>query len=299
MKFQPVFIIGAARSGTNILRNTLSSLNSITTWPCDEINLVFRHGNRSFESDEFNGEQVNKIAKHYIKSVFKKLSTAQPNSLILEKTCANSLRIPFINKIFPESRFIFIVRNGYDVTSSAEKRWKSSMELKYLYSKTKYVPKRDIPYYLIKFIQNRINQYQSSENRMSVWGPVYSGMLEDLSKLSLMEVCAKQWSRSVSKAWMDLQTIDASRVEYLSYESFVNDPLQHVNHILRWLKVDYSPENLTQAVRDIRRTSVGKGAPELPKDELLMQIIDPIMYSIYTKIHVSQADTTYHTPKTN
>ena len=41
-----VVIIGAPRSGTNMLRDVLTSLPGFATWPCDEINLIWRHGNR-------------------------------------------------------------------------------------------------------------------------------------------------------------------------------------------------------------------------------------------------------------
>ena len=54
----PLVIIGAARSGTNMLRDLLSSLEPFATWPCDEINYIWRHGNREFETEEFTPETV-------------------------------------------------------------------------------------------------------------------------------------------------------------------------------------------------------------------------------------------------
>ena len=50
---QDVIIIGAPRSGTNMLRDALTALPDCGTWPCDEINYVWRHGNVGFPSDEF------------------------------------------------------------------------------------------------------------------------------------------------------------------------------------------------------------------------------------------------------
>ena len=50
----PVIIIGAPRSGTNMLRNILSSLDKIDTWPFDEINFMWRHGHSFNSSDEFS-----------------------------------------------------------------------------------------------------------------------------------------------------------------------------------------------------------------------------------------------------
>ena len=49
---QKVIIIGAPRSGTNILRDVLTSFDGICTWPCDEINYIWRHGNAKYPSDE-------------------------------------------------------------------------------------------------------------------------------------------------------------------------------------------------------------------------------------------------------
>ena len=40
-KFTPVIIIGAPRSGTNMLRDILTNFEGIETWPCDEINYIW------------------------------------------------------------------------------------------------------------------------------------------------------------------------------------------------------------------------------------------------------------------
>jgi len=33
-----IIIVGAPRSGTNMLRDVLTSFDGVCTWPCDEIN---------------------------------------------------------------------------------------------------------------------------------------------------------------------------------------------------------------------------------------------------------------------
>ena len=40
--------------------------------------------------------------------------------VLVEKTCANSLRVPFVEKIVPEAKYIFIVRDGEVWTSSGD-----------------------------------------------------------------------------------------------------------------------------------------------------------------------------------
>ena len=44
--FTPVIVVGTGRSGTNMLRDALCVLPGFDTWPCDEGNYIWRHGNR-------------------------------------------------------------------------------------------------------------------------------------------------------------------------------------------------------------------------------------------------------------
>ena len=62
---QVVFIIGAPRSGTNMLRNILTNFDGVKTWPCDEINYILRHGNVRHPSDEFGVEHATPEVKQY------------------------------------------------------------------------------------------------------------------------------------------------------------------------------------------------------------------------------------------
>ena len=86
--FNPIFIIGAPRSGTNILRDTLSSLKNVGTWDCDEIPYIWRYGNRSFETDSFTKNMTNLKISTYINRQFLKISKigymslSQPNGIM-------------------------------------------------------------------------------------------------------------------------------------------------------------------------------------------------------------------------
>ena len=41
----------------------------------------------------------------------------------MDKSPRNSLKIPFVRKIFPEAKFIHIVRDGRDTSLSINKEW--------------------------------------------------------------------------------------------------------------------------------------------------------------------------------
>jgi hypothetical protein len=288
---EPIFIIGAGRSGTNILRDVLTKLPNMITWPCDEINLVFRHGNRNLPHDEFEKHHVNAKARNYIVKTFNELldSDDNNNKIIVEKTCANSLRIPFLDEIFPKAKYIFIYRNGYDVAASASLRWKASIEIEYLRKKIKYVPKSDIPYYGLKFIKNRLYQSFSKEKKQRQWGPVYKGMNADINKLSIPEVAAKQWARCFEKAYLDLKKLPKNKSFTLAYEDFVGNPLITLQQIKNWNNYNWSESEMKEAVKKVRTTSVNKGKQFYDTETLTLvdKIIDPVMKNIYDKINKS------------
>src|SRR5690606_11626506 len=148
LPFTPLIIIGAARSGTNILRDTLARLPGFETWDCDEINPIWRHGNTGWPNDEIPADRTHGRVKPYIRRQFLKLwrRSGKP-AFVIEKTCANTLRVPFVDAVLPEAKYLHLVRNGFDVVASSRKRWKGELEvpsLPYFLAKAKYVPLRDI-----------------------------------------------------------------------------------------------------------------------------------------------------------
>ena len=68
--FTPIIIIGAARFGTNILRDTLAQLPSVATWPCEEIKFIWRHGNARYPSDIFPNEFATSAVKNMCVVIF-------------------------------------------------------------------------------------------------------------------------------------------------------------------------------------------------------------------------------------
>ena len=118
MEGSPVVIVGAPRSGTNMLRDVLARLSGVATWPCDEINYIWRHGNLRYPSDEFPPELARPAVQRYVDRQFDWVSRHYDADVVVEKTCANSLRVPFVDRVVPEARYVFIRRNGLDAVDS-------------------------------------------------------------------------------------------------------------------------------------------------------------------------------------
>lgn len=275
-KCQPVIIIGAARSGTNMLRDILTKLPDFVTWDCDEINPIWRHGNLNAPSDVFSSEMARPEVARYIRNAFAKIAPAEGAANVVEKSCANSLRIPFIENIFPEARYVFIVRDGRDTVVSAEERWKASFDPLYTAKKLRYVPWSDLPTYAKRFGCNRLRQLFTKENRLSFWGVQLDNMEELLRQYDLQEVCALQWKMCVEKAAADSDALAPGRTLQLKYEDFVQEPAGELGRILRFLGVDLESVDRESLVSGVRAASVGRYkkqlAPEtLEKVENLMQ----------------------------
>jgi len=271
---QPLIIIGAGRSGTNMLRDSLTRLPGVVTWPCDEINYIWRHGNRAWPTDELPVRLATSSVSAYVNRRFDDIAQSQglsadsPRRIVVEKTCANSLRVPFVDAVMPKARYLHIVRDGRDVVASAQKRWKAPLDLAYLAAKARYVPISDLPYYASRYAVNRFAKLRSREAAVSVWGPRFEGMQEIADTQGLDALCAAQWARCVDLSDAAFAAMPSARVHVVYYERFVDDPRAHLQAIAEFLGTSLSDTELDLATTGIKANSVGKGGREQVPDVL-------------------------------
>ncbi len=258
-----------------MLRDILTQLPDFGTWPCDEINYIWRHGNRREVTDEFGPELATEQVQLFIHRAFDKIAKKQKLSHIVEKTCANSLRVGFVNQIFPQAKFIYIIRDGRDVVVSAQKRWQASLDILYILRKARFVPISDLPYYTWRYVWNRIYHLFSGKQRLAFWGPRFTGMEQALQQYSLVEVCAIQWQRSLEKAERDFGHIDATRIYRLSYEQFVTRPSEELQSLGAFLGINIPPQQARELVQDVSSNSVGRWKKELNQQAL--EVVDPLI----------------------
>ncbi len=271
----PVVIIGAPRSGTNMLRDVLVKLPGFGTWPCDEINYIWRHGNATYPSDEFPPELARPEVASYIRDKFKSMRAKLGVEFLVEKTCANSLRMDFVDRILPEAKYIIISRSGLDAVSSSIKRWKAPVDWSYLSKKARFVPFTDLPYYAARYLGSRIYKLISREKSLSFWGPRFVGMNEMTGQCSGAEVAAMQWRRCVEKTGVVKAKLPDTRVIEIRYEDFVQNPVNSLGLICSFLDVQYTQEELAAAVVGVRQGSVGLGLKDL--DQSVVQQINAML----------------------
>jgi hypothetical protein len=265
-----------------MLRDVLTSLPGLATWPCDEINYIWRHGNVRYPSDEYTPDMARPEVCKYVRRQFDWVAEKYQANTVVEKTCANSLRVGFVDRVVPEAKYIFIRRDGLDAVGSALKRWKAGLDIPYLARKARFVPVSDLPYYAVRYLWNRIYRLLSTEKHLAYWGPKLDNMQELMQKYSLDEICAIQWQRCVDNSAQAFIRMRSERWIEVDYEDFVNNPESELEGVLDFLDLQVEPEARRQAVSGIRAGSIGKGRAAM-SEETISRLI-PLMQETMSRL---------------
>ena len=138
----------------------------------------------------------------------------------VEKTPKNCFRIPFINKLFDDCKFIFLKRDGRSNINSLIEGWNS---------KGKYVRRKDLP------IPLNIEGY-SGEG----WSFVMPPGWENYANKPLEEVCAFQWISSNKAAIEGLNEIEEKRKLSISYEELTENTHETIRKICDFIGIPFS-----------------------------------------------------------
>lgn len=264
--YRKLIIIGAPRSGTNMLRDALCSLAGFATWQCDEINAIWKHGFTRYKYDDLSPAWVQPTARAFVRKAFDDVAHRSRAEFVVEKTCANSLRAKYVSELLPEAWFIFLYRDGGDAVASAHQRWTSSFEVGYVAKKVRFVPIGDLPAYAGTFLRTRYRQFFDTEGRVNAWGPMTKHVRRYADEGNVLSAAAIQWSNCVDAALNDFADIPRDRVLRCRYESFVRNPVAGLGEILDFLDVDRPGRSLHGATGRVRATSVGRGRTMLARN---------------------------------
>jgi len=274
--YQPLIIIGAPRSGTNILRDVICAQPGFATWPCDEINYTWRYRNSHFPDDELTPDLITPAVGRYIEKQFAWVARKYDSPYVVEKTCANCLRVDFVHALFPRAFYIYIERDGRDAAASAKLRWQAGLDIPYLLRKARFVPARDLPFYAGRYLWTHIYRlFSSREKGLAIWGPRFAGYREAVKQFSLIEVCGLQWLTCVRKSQEALtRLVEPGRRCDIRYEDFVKAPYEELSRVFDFFRLPTDEPGLVKACGHVKPGSVGKWRETLsPTEQVLLETL--------------------------
>lgn len=225
----PIILFGNTRSGTTIVQKVMATHPDIVPWY--EPRTLWLCADPGRRHDEFDESDATDDVKRHIRQQFLKLQKRQGNRVVMEKTPANILKIPYVRAIFPEATFLFIVRNPFSFISSVEMKWQRPVSSKGIRRRLTYTPITQLHHYAGRLIRQQFDKRVLRRKYLSLWGPRYKGIDQDLIAHELLKVIARQWSTCSRKAEEGLALFGNGRVLRLRYEDFVEDPISDLERI--------------------------------------------------------------------
>ena len=276
---KPVIIIGAARSGTKYLRDILATAPNAVKVPYD-INYVWRYGSEAHPDDALPVSLLSERKRQFIRGQIHRLAKVPPRSerVVFEKTVGSTLRVAFAAAVFPEAKFVHLVRDGRAVTESAMRQWRDPLSYRRLLAKLRGLPLRNVAY-AAWFAANLAKGLAAGRGGGRVWGPRYPGIEADVeTELDLVEICARQWRVSVEMALEELATIASPRQIEIRYEQLVSgtDALRKVAEFCDLEGIDDLLDAHSQRV-DTRTDSKWEYALSEGQKEQLITIARPAL----------------------
>jgi hypothetical protein len=253
----PVIILGAARSGTRLLRSLVAATGCYAEVPYD-VNYIWRVGNETHPHDALRPEHLTDRTRRFIRERVGRCAGLPAGDLaFVEKTVSNVLRAGFVRAVFPEAKFIFLVRDGRDVTESAERSWREPPKVGYLFDKLRTFPWMRCAPYGWKYAHSVAGRMLRLTRQVSTWGPRYPGIAADVHRLSLVEVCARQWLASIEYYERARHVFARDQLLELRYEDLVQSTDAALARLVEFLRVDEISAVRRFADETIRRERIG------------------------------------------
>jgi hypothetical protein len=238
---EPVFVLGAPRSGTTFLGSCIGAL--------PEVSYHFEpRVTKAAARQVFEGAWPESRAARVFRTSYRLLLLAAGDGgrRFVEKNPENCFVVPFLLRTFPDARFVQIIRDGRDVAvSHAEKPWLSAASA---------------------------GSGQRGRGGQA-WGPwarwwVEPERREEFAAASDLTRTAWSWRRFTSSAREALAELPADRVLTVRYEDVVQRPQEAAETIAAFFGHAEPPASLQAALAQADPSSVGRWRRALDADGL-------------------------------
>ena len=223
--FSPVFIIGCGRSGTTILGKTLSNHPKIKylnerrdLW--HKIYPEFNIWEENVLNSKLyaNEKDYCKEKSSELRYLFFREQVLGNATVLMEKLPINNFRLKFLQKCFPKAKYIYLSRNGLEVSKSIEKR----IQKNNWYTGNKF-----------RLLQQRF------KDKINILSDQQKGMWE--------------WKLSMDQSDVFFQKLNRNKFIHLSYQDFIENTDDFLRKIFEFLKLEINDEFLEIISQNIKR----------------------------------------------
>ena len=245
----PVFIIGCSRSGTTVTYETVASSAKLLSFGYEipEFwNSLCGPRNNNWASEgasESDAHPEHRDAA--LRYFYQRIGPGR----VLDKTCINVMRLPYLYRLFPDATFIYLHRDGRDNVSSMMDGWR-----------------HDGHFRLSRFLGPAPDPVAINNGEFSEWSFFLPPGWRDYNHASLEEVCAFQWLTANGMALEAKNTIPSDQWIQLRYEDIFERPVDMFKELFERLDILFD-ETLEARCATLtqRPTSIVKGTPRRQK----------------------------------
>jgi len=213
---RPIFVISPPRAGSTLLFETLAQAPGLFTIGHESHALIeglreLHPAHANFDSNRLDAAAATPLLVEELRQRFHaelRDRHGQPPVMacvrLLEKTPKNALRVPFLAKVFPEARFVYLHRDPRQTLASMLEAWQSG----------------------------RFRTYP----QLPGWsGPPWSLLLtpgwRELIGRPLHEIVGAQWEATTRTLLHDLEALPANRCHVAGYTDFLTHPAAEISRL--------------------------------------------------------------------
>jgi len=246
---KPLFIIGIGRSGTTKLGMLMSMHKNVgflnepkILWHSiipieDVIGSYTRDGAKYRLSETDTNPEMIKIAHR----LFGSYLWAVRSSRLVDKYPELVFRVPFVKEIFPDAKFIFLVRNGWDTCSSIVSWTNHNCECKG-------VEKHDW-----WGIDNR--KWNLMLDELVITDDIFSNIICEVRNFSKhCDMAAVEWIITMREGVRQLAR-NPDCIKLIHYEDLLNKPREVLSDLLSFTELDDDPVFMNYAENVLRKST--------------------------------------------
>jgi hypothetical protein len=269
---KPIIVLGTGRSGMNFLGDTIAQHGSLAV--ATEPRLIWKHGNDS-KSDALRPEDARPEVIAHIRSRFATLVRQQGKNRLIDVTPGNSLRLEFVNRVFPDCQFVHFIRDGVDNVVSMRRFYsvyartirpeRHKVRDSFVMRRTREIRLRQLPTAAMEVIRHLAPDFLLPLIGPPVLGVRLPGMVAMRREMEMLDVCFQQWRASVEMAAMYGRRLPADRYMECRIEGF---SLDDIEEIFAFCNLKTSPEVFEFFKSRFESKRIGVALSDADPDEL-------------------------------